>query len=126
MPEHILFAVISINISLICYLSVYFINRKAKIFTAKQLILLMIGLTTDTIGTAMMRASVKQVTYDFHTISGYLALSLMLVITLHGIFALLRKKHSLLINFGKYYTPLLIIWLSSFVTGVMIGLQRAH
>ncbi|RLA00133.1 MAG: hypothetical protein DRQ47_09925 [Gammaproteobacteria bacterium] len=101
-------------------------NRKAKIFNFKQLVVLLFGITGDVIGTMMMKSLATEVNYDFHTISGYLGLTLMLLMGAVGLNAVSQKNQSMLEDFGKYFTPILLLWLTSYVTGIIVGLQKVY
>ncbi len=124
MLTFLMISVASITFSLLCYLSIFILNRKAGIFNGKQMIVLIVGISADILGTAMMYSLSTEVKFDLHTISGYLALSLMLAMGLFASYALLKKNQTILKNFGHYYFPVLIIWILSYVTGVVVGLQK--
>ena len=124
MPTIIFLSVTSITTALLCYTLVLFLNRKTKTLTVKQFLILSLGVITDLIGTAMMKSLTDEIRYDLHTISGYLALILMLVMSAIALFALVRKYQPFLTNFSKYYFPVWIIWLISYVTGVVLGIQK--
>jgi len=99
-------------------------NRKAGVLTIKQLFVLLAGISLDFLGTAMMYTLSEEVKYDLHTISGYLAITLMITMAVYALFAVVKKNQSMLTNFGKYFLPILIVWTISYATGIVVGLQK--
>jgi len=124
MPTIIIIAVISITAALIFYTLAVWQNWRAKRLEIRHLVLFWIGLACDMTGTKMMRDSVEELTFDLHTISGYTALALMLVVTLSGTYAVLRHKERLRDAFHKYSVPIWCFWALSWVTGVVLGIQK--
>jgi len=124
MPIFLLTSVASITFSMICYVTVFVLNRKTTEFTGRQMIVLMVGITADILGTGMMYSLSEGVKFDLHTISGYLALILMFSTGLTMAFALLTKNKAILVNFSSYYFPVLMVWILSYLTGIVVGLQK--
>ncbi len=124
MPTIIIIAVISITAALLFYTAAVWWNWTNKRLELKHLILFYLGLAGDILGTAMMKSSVEEVTYDLHTISGYTALVLMLIITAAGTLALMQKSERVLTNFHKFGVPVWCIWTISWITGVVLGIQK--
>jgi len=123
-PTIIIIAVISITAALLFYTAAVWWNWTNKRLELKHLILFYLGLAGDILGTAMMKSSVEEVTYDLHTISGYTALVLMLIITAAGTLALMQKSERVLTNFHKFGVPVWCIWTISWITGVVLGIQK--
>ena len=124
MPTIIIIAVISITAALIFYTAAAWWNWATKRLNVQQLTLFWLGLAGDLMGTAMMKSSVETVTYDLHTISGYTALGLMLCVTLIGTYAVFQQNERILTNFHKFGIPIWFIWTTSWVTGVVLGIQK--
>jgi len=125
MPTIILVSVISICAALVFYTCAVWMNFFKKRLTTTHAVLFCCGLATDIAATSGMAASVEgRVTYDLHTISGYTALFLMLVVTISGVFAVVRKHEGLLANFHRVSVPVWCIWMVSWITGVVLGLQK--
>lgn len=124
MPTIIIIAVISITAALIFYSVAVWWNWLTKRLKVWQLVLFWLGLAGDLLGTAMMKSSVETVTYDLHTISGYTALALMLVVTLTGTYAIFRHNERILNNFHKFGLPIWFVWVTSWLTGVVLGIQK--
>ena len=124
MPTIIIIAVISITAALLFYSVAVWWNWANKRLKVRHMILFWLGLATDLLGTAMMAASVETVTYDLHTISGYTALFLMVTVTLGGSYALFVKNERMLTNFHKFGIPIWFVWITSWITGVVLGIQK--
>ncbi len=124
MPTIIIIAVISITAALIFYTLAVWQNWRAKRLEIRHLILFWFGLATDLLGTAMMGASVEEITFDLHTISGYTALVLMLTVTFLGTYAVIQHKDGIRDNFHKFSVPIWFVWALSWVTGVVLGVQK--
>jgi len=123
-PTIIIIAVISITAALLFYTAAVWWNWATKRLEVKHLVLFWLGLAGDILGTAMMKSSVETVTYDLHTISGYTALGLMLIITLAGSLAIMQNNERVLTNFHKFGVPIWCIWTISWITGVVLGIQK--
>jgi len=123
-PTIIIIAVISITAALLFYTTAVWWNWATKRLEIKHLVLFWLGLAGDILGTAMMKSSVETVTYDLHTISGYTALGLMLIITLAGSLAIMQNNERVLTNFHKFGVPIWCIWTISWITGVVLGIQK--
>jgi hypothetical protein len=71
-----------------------------------------------------MGLSVEKTTWDLHTISGYAGLGLMAILAVVGSWAKLTNREDILTSFHKYAVPVWVIWVISYATGVIIGIQR--
>ncbi|MFW2404009.1 MAG: HsmA family protein [Gammaproteobacteria bacterium] len=125
MKPIILVSVISITTALIVYTIAVWSNWRAKVLGTVQIVLLWIGLAADATATRMMGLSAGKTTWDFHTISGNLGLGLMAILAVVGTWAKLTRRDDILASFHKYAVPVWIIWVISYATGVIIGVQRA-
>ncbi len=124
MPTIIIIAVISITAALVFYSFAVWQNWRAKRLEFRHLVIFWFGLAADLLGTAMMRESVESITYDLHTISGYTALLLMFTVTTVGSYAVFRHKEQLRNNFHKFSVPIWFFWALSWITGVVLGIQK--
>lgn len=124
MPTVIIVAVISITAALIFYSVAVWQNWLKKRLEPRHLVLLYLGLFCDVSATAMMKSSVTKVTYDLHTISGYTALALMVIVTIVGTYGLYQHNSRVLNSFHKFSLPIWFIWIASWLTGVVLGVQK--
>lgn len=123
MPTVILIAVITIVAALVFYSAAVWWNWLNKRLKPRHLVLFYLGLTCDILATALMRSTVPEITYDFHTIIGLTALVLMLIVTATGSYALYRNNEGMLNNFHKFGLSIWFFWVVSWLTGVVVGLQ---
>lgn len=124
MPIILLISISSITVALLSYIAVFWMNKRAGTFNWSQMMVLVLGVSTDVLGTAMMKMLSEKVTYDLHTILGYGALVLMLIMAAFGLYALVFKKKFVVEKFGKYYLLALIVWVLSYATGVYLGIEK--
>ncbi|MGI9341736.1 MAG: hypothetical protein ACR2QV_02735 [Gammaproteobacteria bacterium] len=125
MKPIILISVISITTALLLYSIAVARNWRLKRLTTAHVVLLWLGLATDALATRMMGLSLEGgIVWDFHTISGYLGLGLMGVLAIVGSWARLTGRDAILNGFHRYAVPVWVIWVASYVTGVVIGIQR--
>ncbi len=120
----ILVSVISITTALVLYTIVVWRNWRTHLLTTAQIVLLWLGLAADALATRMMAMSVEETTWDFHTLSGYLGLALMAILAVAGTWAKLSDREALLTSFHRFAVPIWVIWVVSYATGVVIGIQR--
>ncbi|RMF94663.1 MAG: hypothetical protein D6727_12375 [Gammaproteobacteria bacterium] len=125
MKPIILVSVISITTALVLYTIAVWRNWRTKQLTTAQLVLLWLGLAADLLATRMMGLSIEgPIVWDFHTISGYTGLGLMALLAVLGSWARWRQHAGLLGSFHRIAIPVWLIWVASYVTGVIIGMQR--
>ncbi len=125
MKPIILISVLSITTALVLYTIAIWRNWRMKLLTTVHIVLLWFGLVADALATQMMGLSIEgDITWDFHTISGYLGLGLMAVLAVVGSWAKWSDHEAVLMSFHRYAIPVWIIWVVSYATGVVIGIQR--
>jgi uncharacterized repeat protein (TIGR03987 family) len=121
----ILISVISITTALVLYTIAIWRNWRMRLLTTAQIILLWFGLAADALATQVMGLSIEgEIVWDFHTISGYLGLGLMAVLAVMGSWAKWSEREAVLMSFHRFAIPIWIIWVASYATGVVIGIQR--
>ncbi len=80
-----------------------------------------LGFTADTAGTEMMRQLAGGFRWGFHTVTGGLALLLMLLHAVWATVVLVRGSASRLRAFHRTSLVVWLIWLVPFVTGLILG-----
>jgi uncharacterized repeat protein (TIGR03987 family) len=121
----ILVSVISITTALVLYSIAIWRNWQMKLLTTAHIVLLWVGLAADILATQMMGLSIDgAIVWDFHTISGYTGLALMSVLAVVGSWAKWSHHEDILANFHRVAIPVWVIWVASYMTGVVIGVQR--
>jgi len=121
----ILISVISITTALLLYTIAVWRIWRLKLLTTASIVLLWLGLGADALATKMMGLSIEgEIVWDFHTISGYAGLGLMAVLAAAGTWAKWSGREEMLTSFHRFAIPIWIIWVASYATGVVIGIQR--
>jgi uncharacterized repeat protein (TIGR03987 family) len=121
----ILISVISITMALLLYTIAVWRIWRLKLLTTASIVLLWVGLGADALATKMMGLSIEgEIVWDFHTISGYTGLGLMAVLAAAGTWAKWSGREAMLTSFHRFAIPIWIIWVASYATGVVIGIQR--
>jgi len=84
-----------------------------------------IGLIFDTLGTTVM-GKIAQGGFDFnfHGITGLLAIVLMLFHAVWATFVIVKKDEKMKANFHKFSIAVWLIWLIPFVSGAIFGMAR--
>lgn len=124
-PTIILVAIVTITLAMLIYTAAVFMNWRSGRFTKVHMILFVLGLISDVVGTTMMAASVDfAITLSLHSVSGYTALVLMIIVNLAGGFALARSNEWLLDNFWRFSIPVWVVWMGSWITGWVVGLEK--
>lgn len=125
MTSIILISVISITTALLLYTIAVWRIWRLKLLTTASIVLLWVGLGADALATKMMGLSIEgEIVWDFHTISGYTGLALMAVLAAAGTWAKWSGREAMLTSFHRFAIPIWIIWVASYATGVVIGIQR--
>ena len=87
-----------------------------------HLIFFYLGLVCDTIGTgAMALLSGSLIQFNFHGITGMVAILLMLFHALWASIVLYKKDENKIIQFHKFSFIVWIIWLIPMITGMILG-----
>jgi len=90
--------------------------------STKHLVLFWIGLVCDTTGTTLMGAiSGGGFQFDFHGITGMLAILLMLVHAVWATIVLARKDEKASKSFHSFSVAVWGIWLVPYFSGVLVG-----
>jgi uncharacterized repeat protein (TIGR03987 family) len=80
------------------------------------------GFVFDTIGTgAMSVLAGSLIQFNFHGLTGLLAILLMLFHALWATIVMVRKNEKLIVQFHKFSTIVWIIWLIPMITAMILG-----
>lgn len=81
-----------------------------------------LGFICDTIGTgAMGKLAGSIIQFNFHGLTGLLAILLMLFHAIWATMVLVRKNEAQIIRFHKFSFVVWIIWLIPMITGMILG-----
>ncbi len=95
------------------------ISKRLKFW---HVIVFWLGLICDTIGTGAMgiiAGSIIQ--FNFHGLTGLLAILLMLFHAIWATIVIARKNELMIVNFHKFSIIVWIIWLIPMITGMILG-----
>ncbi|WP_371367390.1 hypothetical protein SRRS_13600 [Sporomusa rhizae] len=124
----LLYAIIFINMAFVLYTIGVWSEKIQGKLKPWHLAIFWAGLVNDTIGTLSMEAIANHETsiinylspqLNFHSISGTLALILMLCHALWATIVLIKKDVTMATNFHQFSLLVWVVWLVPFVTGVM-------
>jgi uncharacterized repeat protein (TIGR03987 family) len=89
-----------------------------------HLVFFYLGLVCDTLGTGMMFEYAGGMRFDFHGLTGLLAIILMLVHAIWATIVLLRKDEKWIIQFNKFSIVVWLIWLVPYLSPMFLAMAR--
>ena len=89
-----------------------------------HLIFFYLGLVCDTLGTGMMFEYAGGMQFDFHGLTGLLAILLMLVHAVWATIVLLRKDEKWIIQFNKFSIVVWLIWLVPYLSPMFLAMAK--
>ena len=97
-------------------------ERISKRLKSWHVVVFWLGLICDTIGTgAMGRIAGSIIQFNFHGLTGLLAILLMLFHAVWATIVIARKNESMILKFHKFSIVVWIIWLIPMITGMILG-----
>lgn len=119
----LLYAVIAINLALVFYSIGVWSEKIQGTLKKWHLVIFWTGLAFDTIGTSLMSELAKDgFKFNFHGITGLLAIILMLVHALWATYVIIRNNERAKSGFHKFSIFVWIIWLIPFISGAILGM----
>jgi len=119
------YAIIFITSALIFYTIGVFSEKKQGELKKWHLLLFYLGLIFDTLGTTLMSKIAKDgFQFNFHGITGLLAIILMLLHALWATIVLTKNDEKSKANFHKFSFIVWIIWLIPFISGAILGMSN--
>lgn len=119
----LIFAIISITLALILYSIGVWSEKIQKTLKLWHVIIFWLGLVFDTTGTTLMSfISKSDSIFNFHAITGALAILLMLSHAIWATVVLVKRKENLKLTFHKFSIIVWIIWLIPYFSGVFVGM----
>ncbi|MDF2986697.1 MAG: putative rane protein [Eubacterium sp.] len=121
----LLYAVISINLAFIFYTIGVWSEKIQGTLKKWHLVIFWVGLVFDTIGTTLMSNLAEGgFKFNFHGVTGLLAIILMLVHALWATYVIFKNNNKVKANFHKFSIFVWIIWLIPFISGAVMGMLR--
>ena len=115
-------AMILITLALVFYSIGVWSERFAGRLKAWHLIFFWTGLIFDTIGTAIMMEMAGGIGFDIHSLTGVLAILLMIIHAIWATVVLVRKDERMILNFHKFSVVVWLIWLVPYFTGFVVSM----
>lgn len=89
-----------------------------------HLVFFYLGLACDTLGTGMMFDYAGGMTFDFHGVTGLLAIILMLVHALWATVVLVQKNESWITRFHRFSILVWCLWLVPYLSPMFFAMLR--
>jgi uncharacterized repeat protein (TIGR03987 family) len=122
MTTQTLIAMILITLALVFYSIGVWSERIAGRFKWWHLIFFWTGLIFDTIGTAIMMEMAGGIGFDIHSLTGVLAILLMIIHAIWATIVLVREDERMIANFHKFSVVVWLIWLIPYLSGFFISM----
>ena len=87
-----------------------------------HLVFFWLGLVCDTWGTGLMIKMAGGLTFEFHGVTGVIAILLMLVHAIWAAVVLVQKDNKAILNFHKFSRLVWFIWLIPYLSPMIINL----
>ena len=124
MELKLLFAITFIFAACILYTLGVWAEKISKRLKVWHAVVFWLGFSCDTIGTGAMGKLVGSIIqFNFHGMTGLLAILLMLFHAIWATIVLIRKKEKQIIQFHKLSSWVWVIWLIPMITGMIFGSQ---
>lgn len=120
----LIYAITTITLALIFYTIGVWSEKIQGELKSWHLIIFWIGLIFDTTGTMLMsKIANESFQFNFHGITGLLAIILMLFHAIWATVVLLKKNTTAKTNFHKFSIVVWLIWLIPFISGAIFGVS---
>jgi len=119
----VMVSTILITLALVLYSIGVWSERLAGRLKAWHLIFFWAGLVFDTTGTGMMFDMAGTVGTDIHSITGILAIVLMLIHAIWATVVLVKKNEAAILRFHHFSVIVWVIWLIPYLTGFFAGMR---
>lgn len=121
----LVYAIVSITSALVLYTIGVWSEKIQGELKKWHVIIFYCGLVFDSLGTTLMSKLVKGgFQFNFHGITGILAIVLMLLHALWATIVLTQNSQKAKANFHKFSIVVWIIWLIPFISGAMFGMSH--
>ncbi|MGN1122912.1 MAG: HsmA family protein [Eubacterium sp.] len=127
MDTKLIMAIVSITLALVFYTVGVWSEHIKKKLKPVHLIMFLLGLVFDTAGTSIMTTLTgnnSAAMVNIHSITGALAIGLMVVHAAWALVVLIKKNEKAQLNFHKFSLLVWIIWLIPYLLGMIIGMMK--
>jgi uncharacterized repeat protein (TIGR03987 family) len=121
----LIYAIISITLALVFYTIGVWSEKIQGKLKKWHLTIFWLGLTFDTIGTTLMtKIATSGFRFNFHGITGLLAIVLMIFHAVWATVVFIKKDERAKVNFHKYSISVWLIWLIPYISGAIFGMAK--
>ncbi len=116
-------AIVFITLALVLYTTAVWWERAMHFLKGRHLVLFWLGFCSDTAGTTLMgRIAGGPFEFNFHAITGLLALLLMLLHAVWGTIVHVGKRLEPKKRFHRISVVVWAVWLVPYLSGVILGM----
>ena len=123
MTSELILSTILITLALIFYSIGVWSERIAGRLKAWHLIFFLGGLVFDTVGTGIMFEMAGGIGADIHSVTGIVAILLMLVHAVWASIVLVLKNEKAITNFHHFSVSVWVVWLVPYFTGFFASMR---
>lgn len=121
----LVYAIISITLALVFYTIGVWSEKIQGNLKGWHLVIFWIGLCFDTLGTTLMsKIAARGFEFNFHGITGMLAIVLMTFHALWATFVIIKNDETAKANFHKFSILVWCVWLIPYISGAIFGMAR--
>jgi len=124
LPIQILISTIFITLALVFYSIGVWSERLAGRLKAWHLVFFWAGLVCDTTGTGLMLDMAGSLGFNIHSVTGVLAILLMVIHAIWATVVLIRRLEKAITNFHKFSVFVWALWLIPYLTGFFASLRQ--
>lgn len=119
----LILAIAFITLALILYSTAVWWERSMGILRGRHVLLFWLGLACDTVGTTLMgRITGGAFQFNFHGVTGLLAILLMLFHAVWGTVVHASRRPEPKKRFHKFSVVVWAIWLIPYISGMVVGM----
>ena len=119
------YAIITITSALLFYTIGVWSEKMQGVLKRWHLFLFYLGLVFDTLGTTLMsKIAIGGFQFNFHGVTGLLAIILMLLHALWATLVLIINDDKTKANFHKFSIIVWVVWLIPFISGAIFGVAH--
>jgi uncharacterized repeat protein (TIGR03987 family) len=120
----LVYAIVFITLALVFYTIGVWSEKLAGNLRRWHLGFFWLGFACDTTGTTLMEGLAGGWSFGFHSITGTLAILLMLVHAAWGSVVLAKKDQKTAAVFHRFSLTVWLVWLLPYLSGVIVGMTR--
>lgn len=119
------FAIISITLALVFYSIAVWSEKLQRDLKVTHLIIFFIGLVFDVTGTVLMISLDNyNIQLNFHGLTGFIALALMLFHVIWALIVILRNNKTAKASFHKLSIVVWLIWLVPYLSRMILNMKK--